>query len=223
MVICADPRAVKVVPALIATTLLLASFFAAPRAFGNTQLVPKMIVLDEPGAVYDFGGAILKWTGPGDCSQAENMLPMFTIEAPDITLRNATIIGAPDGIHIHSSGVVLEHLIFPNVCEDAVTFKRGSRRATVRFCKFANAEDKVIQATDGRFHRIHDCEFRSCVRPLRSGPTTGARFYNNTLIDCYSAVRAGGHGSLTFVWGNKYTNVRHEVQRLEGAKVIRFR
>jgi hypothetical protein len=196
--------------------------FAATAA-ARTQLVPNMIVLDEPGATYDFGGATLKWTGAGDCSQTEGMLPMFSITAPRITLRNATIIGAPDGIHIHSAGAILENLIFPDVCEDAVTFKRGSRHATVRYCKFAEAADKVIQATDGRRHRIHHCEFVRCQRPLRCGPTTGARFYDNTLTDCHSGVRAHGIGSVTLIWGNTFTRVRHPVQKLEGARIIRFR
>lgn len=199
------------------TTLLAAS------AIARTQLVPRMIVLDEPGAVYDFGGATLKWTGPGDCSQTEGMPPMFSITAPRVTLRNATIVGAPDGIHIHSAGVVLEHLVFPDVCEDAVTFKRGSRHATVRYCRFAEAEDKVIQATGGRRHQIHHCEFTRCKRPLRCGPTAGARFHDNVLTDCHSGVRANGASSVTLLWDNTFVRVRHPVQRLDGAKIIRFR
>jgi len=185
--------------------------------------VPRPLTLDEPSGIYDFGGATLKWTGAGDCSQTEGMPPMFIITAPGITLRNATIVGAPDGIHIHSAGVTVENLVFPDVCEDAITFKRGSRNATVRHCKFANAEDKVIQATGGRLHRVHHCEFRNCTRPLRCGPTTGARFYKNTLTDCHSGVRASGFGSITRMWDNTFTRVRHPTQRLGGALIIRYR
>ncbi len=192
-------------------------------AAAEVQSVPHTLTLDEPGGVYDFGGATLKWSGPGDCSQAEGMPPMFSITAPGITLRNATIIGAPDGIHIHSNNVTLEELRFPDVCEDAVTFKRGSRNATVQRCLFTNAEDKVIQATGGRLHRIHDCVFTRCRRPLRCGPGVGVRFYDNTLIDCHSGVRAGGTGCVVLVWGNAFDGVRHPVQKLAGAHIVRFR
>lgn len=184
------------------------------------QLVPQTLQLDKPNRVYDFGGATLKWTGAGDCSQTENMPPMFNITAKGVTLRNATIIGAPDGIHIHTSNVTLENLIFPDVCEDAVTFKRGARAATVRHCRFANAEDKAIQASYGRMHRIHHCHFENCTRPLRGGPETGARFYQNTLVDCHSAVRANGRSAVIIMWGNRFERVRHPVQRLEGAKIV---
>ena len=208
---------------LISLALLMVAQIAARGVERRTQLVPRTLTLDEPDGIYDFGGATLKWAGRGDCSQRESMPPMFVITAPRVTLRNATIVGAPDGIHIHSSGVILEHLIFPDVCEDAVTFKRGSRAATVRYCTFIDADDKVIQATDGRMHRVHHCEFRNCKRPLRCGPTTGARFYSNTLIDCYSGIRANGRGSVTLIWENSFTRVRHPVQRLDGAKIVSFR
>lgn len=182
-----------------------------------------MIVLDQPGATRDYRGATLVWTGPGDCSQKEGMPPMFAITAPGVTLKNATVVGAPDGIHIHSSGVTLENLVFPDVCEDAVTFKRGARRATVRGCRFANAEDKVVQASYGRWHRVTGCTFVDCARPFRSKPRVTAMFYNNEVIDCHSAVRANGHGSRTLMWGNRLQNVRHPAQRLDGAKILLFR
>ncbi len=208
------------IPTAFAASLLLAA--SSPAVPAGTIEIPKMIVLDQAGATYDYRGATLVWTGPGDCSQREGMSPMFSITAPGITLRNATIVGAPDGIHIHSRGVVLENLTFPDVCEDAVTFKRGSSRATVRRCHFAKAEDKAIQATGGRGHRVHGCIFIGCKRPFRSKPGVTAAFYQNRVSKSHSAIRADGRGSRTWVWGNTFRDVRHPIQKLDKALVIRF-
>ena len=208
------------IPTLLATSLLLATSSLAMAA--ETIRVPEMITLDRAGATYDYRGATLVWTGPGDCSQREGMSPMFAISAPGVTLKNATIIGAPDGIHIHSRGVTLENLTFPDVCEDAVTFKRGSSRATVRDCHFANAEDKAIQATGGRGHRVFRCTFTDCKRPFRSKPGVTAAFYQNIVKEAHSAIRADGRGSRTWVWGNRFRDVQHPIQRLDRALVVRF-
>ena len=205
---------------LLAAALPLATSSLTLAA--ETIEVPEMVVLDRPGATYDFKGATLVWTGPGDCSQREGMSPMFSVTAPRVTLRNATIVGAPDGIHIHSRGVILENLTFPDVCEDAITFKRGSGRATVRDCHFANAADKAIQATGGRWHRVYRCTFTDCKRPFRSKPGVTAAFYQNIVSKSHSAVRADGRGSRTWIWGNTFREVRHPIQRIDKALVIRF-
>lgn len=208
---------------------LLAPFFtvtfaspsiAKPKA--KTIKIATTLKLDKAGGIYDYEGATLVWIGRGNCSQRENMPPMFAITGKGVTLKNATIIGAPDGIHIHSADVTLENLTFPKVCEDAVTFKKGAERATVRLCHFAGAKDKVIQASYGSKHRIYRCRFENCTRAFRSKRGVTAMFYQNDVIKCGSAVRADGAGSRTILWGNKMVAVRHPVQRLDGAWALRI-
>jgi hypothetical protein len=206
--------------ALLASVIFASSSFADPAT--KTIKIPATLLLDKAGGIYDYKGATLVWTGRGDCSQRENMPPMFTITGEGITLKNAIIIGAPDGIHIHSAGVTLENLTFPNVCEDAVTFKKGAQRATVRDCHFAGAKDKVIQASYGKRHRVYRCRFENCTRAFRSKRGVTAIFYQNDVINCSSAVRADGTGSRTILWGNKFVAVRHPVQRLDGAWALRI-
>ncbi len=201
---------------------ILATAAPISGAWGGTLKVGETVILDRAGATYDYRGATLVWTGRGDCSQKEGMPPMFTITAPDVTLKNAVVVGAPDGIHICSARVTLENLTFPKVCEDAVTFKRGARRATVRDCQFAGAEDKVIQAGHGRGHRVYRCRFEGCRRPFRSKTGVTALFYRNVVVNCHSAVRADGRGSRTLMWGNRMEGVRHRKQTYDGARVVRF-
>lgn len=205
---------------VLATALVVATPASAGK---NTRKISHTVRLDRAGATYDYGGATLVWTGRGDCSQRENMPPMFAITAPGVTLKNAIIVGAPDGIHIYSKGVVLENLTFPDVCEDAVTFKRGASKATIRDCRFAKAKDKVIQASHGRGHKIYRCHFENCARAFRSKAGVTAKFHQNHLKNCRTGVRADGKGSRTTMWNNRFENVRHPVQLFDGAKVLRFR
>ena len=192
-----------------------------PTPSGKTIIVRETITLSRRSSIYDYEGATLIWKGAGDCSQSENMPPMFRISGRGITIRNATIIGAPDGIHISTSRVRVENISFPDVCEDAITMKAGARWARVSGCYFARAEDKAIQCTHGYGHHVFDNVFVDVKRAFRSKTGVNASFYRNRLYHCGSAVRADGRGSNTKTWGNTFIFVRHPYQALDRA-IIRL-
>ncbi len=158
-----------------------------PRPSGKTLVVHETITLNRRNATYDYEGATLIWKGAGDCSQKENMPPIFHINGRGVTLKNATIIGAPDGIHISAVGVRIENISFPDVCEDAITMKAGARWARVSHCYFARAADKAIQCTYGYGHHVFENTFVDVKCAFRSKPGVNASFYRNRLYHCGSA------------------------------------
>lgn len=186
-----------------------------PEPSGKTIVVRETITLDRRNTTYDYEGATLIWKGAGDCSQRENMPPIFSITANGVTVKNATIRGAPDGIHIHAWRVSLEAISFPDVCEDAVTMKAGARWARVSGCYFALAADKAIQCSYGHGHRVYDNVFVGVKCAFRSKPGVTASFYRNRLYHCGSAIRADGRGSNSKTWGNTFIFVRHPYQPLD--------
>lgn len=212
-------------PALAA--LLLANSAAAldtraprpPKPSGKIIIVRDTITLDRRNTTYDYEGATLVWKGPGDCSQTEDMAPMFRINGSGITVKNATIDGAPDGIHINAARVTLENIIFPDVCEDAVTMKERARWSRVHNCYFAKAADKAVQCSYGNGHRVYDNVFVGVKCAFRSKKGVTASFYRNRVYHGDSAVRADGRGSNSKTWGNTFIFVRDPYQPLERAVI----
>jgi hypothetical protein len=188
-----------------------------PKPSGKTLVVRTTITLSRRNATYDYEGATLIWKGAGDCSQKENMPPIFHISGRGVTLKNATIIGAPDGIHISAVGVRIENISFPDVCEDAITMKAGARWARISRCYFARAADKAIQCTYGYGHHVFENTFVDVKCAFRSKPGVNASFYRNRLYHCGSAVRADGRGSNSKTWGNTFIFVKHPYQPLDRA------
>ena len=190
-----------------------------PKPSGKVIIVRETITLAKRNATFDYEGATFRWEGPGDCSQTEDMPPMFRILGSGITVKNCTIIGAPDGIHIKGARVSLENISFPDICEDAVTMKEGSRWAKISKCYFAKADDKAIQCTYGNGHRVFDNIFVDVKVCFRSKKDVTASFYRNRLYHCDGGVRADGRKSNTKVWGNTFIFVRHPYEEIEGAVI----
>lgn len=190
-----------------------------PAPSGKKIIVRDTITLDRRNTTYDYEGATLIWKGPGDCSQTEDMPPIFRITGNGITVKNATIVGAPDGIHIQAARVTIENISFPDVCEDAITMKDGARWSKVTKCFFAKATDKAIQCSHGSGHRIYDNIFVNVRCALRSKEGVNASFYRNKLHTCKSGVRGDGRGSNTKTWDNTFIFVRQPYERLDNAVI----
>ena len=188
-----------------------------PEPSGKIIIVRDTITLDRRNTTYDYEGATLVWKGAGDCSQKEGMPPIFRINGSGITVKNATIEGAPDGIHINAARVTLENIIFPDICEDAVTMREGARWARIRGCYFAKAEDKAIQCSYGHGHRVYDNIFVGVKFAFRSKAGVTASFYRNRVYHAGGAVRADGRGSNTKTWGNTFIFVKDPYQPLDKA------
>ena len=190
-----------------------------PKPSGKVIIIRDTITLTKRNATFDYEGATLRWQGSGDCSQKENMPPIFNIAGSGITVKNCTIVGAPDGIHISAARVTLENISFPDVCEDAITMKKGARWGKIHKCYFAKAVDKAIQCTYGNGHHVHDNVFVDVRVAFRSKTGASSSFYRNRLYRCASGVRADGRKSNTKVWGNIFVFVRFPYTELDRAVI----
>jgi len=161
----------------------------------------------QDGRTVSFGGDALVWKGEGDCSQNESMEPIISVQGDGVTVRNALIVESPDGIHVSGKDVVIENIVFPKICEDAIT-ANGADNLIIRNCDFRGARDKAIQLNAGRNIVIEDCVFEDCSKPVRvkSGVTVTVR--NNVCRDATFFVLADGPGA----------DVRVENNRVEGSE-----
>src|SRR5690606_1484903 len=108
-------------------------------------LVQVKDTIDVSG-VFDCEGATYRWIGAGECSQKEDMPPIFKMR-DNSTLKNCFIENAPDGIHIRGSNVVIDNVVFPNVCEDAISTSSNTKvnNVLITNSQFANCGDKCLQ------------------------------------------------------------------------------
>ncbi|MFC2074789.1 pectate lyase [Bdellovibrionota bacterium] len=141
-----------------------------PKHIGTVVPVSKTITIGE-NETLDGKGNLYKWVGAGDCSQTENMPPMFVLLS-GATLKNIWIENAPDGVHIKGSNVTIDNLINVDVCEDAVSISKSKKylvgsNITIKNSKFYYCEDKGIQLTRGSNILIKRNEFYDCSQPIR--------------------------------------------------------
>ncbi len=174
----------------------------------------------QDGRTVSFGGDALVWTGEGDCSQNEAMEPIISVQGDGVTVRNAVIRDSPDGIHVSGPNVVIENIVFPEICEDAIT-ANGADNLVIRNCAFRGARDKAIQLNSGRNIVIENCVFEECSKPVRvkGGVTVTVR--NNTSRKSSVFVFADGPGAEAVVTGNDVTESKMFLRAEDGA-VIRF-
>jgi pectate lyase len=161
----------------------------------------------QNGRTVSFGGDALKWKGEGDCSQNEHMEPIISVQGDGVTVRNAFIVEAPDGIHVSGKNVVIENVVFPKVCEDAIT-ANGADNLIIRNCAFRGARDKVIQLNGGRNILIENCYFEDCAKPVRVKPGVTVTVRNNVSRGARAFVLADGEGAHALVEGNEVTKSR---------------
>ena len=182
------------------------------RTFDIIQYFP------QNGRTVSFGGDALKWKGEGDCSQNESMEPIISIQGDGITVRSAFIVESPDGIHVSGKNAVIENVVFPKVCEDAIT-ANGADNLIIRNCAFRGAKDKVIQLNAGKNILVENCYFEDCTKPVRvkKGVTV-------TVRNCVSRgstvfVMADGEGARAVVEDNEVKKSEWLVKAQKGAVI----
>jgi pectate lyase len=167
----------------------------------KTRNFNRIEYVAQNGRVVSFGGLALKWTGEGDCSQNEGMEPIISVQGNGVTVRNAFVVESPDGIHVSGKNVIIENVVFPKVCEDAIT-ANGADNLIIRNCAFRGARDKVIQLNGGKNILIENCYFEDCAKPVRvkAGVTVTVR--NNVSRGTTVFVLADGKDASAVVENN---------------------
>jgi len=194
--------------AVLSLSLLIAAqALAVPDASVFDQKPKKSRSFDiiqyiaQKNRTVSFGGDALVWKGEGDCSQNEGMEPIISVQGDGVTVRNAFIVESPDGIHVSGRKVVIENVIFPKVCEDAIT-ANGADNLIIRNCAFRGAKDKAIQLNGGKNIVVEDCYFEDCAKPVRVKPGVTVTVRNNVSRDSAIFVLADGKGASAVVEGN---------------------
>jgi len=186
---------------------LIVPAMAAPDASVFDQKPSKSRSFDiiqyfaQDGRTVSFGGDALKWTGEGDCSQNEGMEPIISVQGDGVTVRNAFIVETPDGIHVSGKNAVIENMIFPKVCEDAIT-ANGADNLIIRNCAFRGAKDKVIQLNGGTNIVVENCYFENCSKPVRVKKGVTVTVRNNVARGTTVFVMADGKDAHAVVENN---------------------
>lgn len=218
----------RFVPVALAFSLLAGgSLHADPRELATwlerkptkVRKVNGILYFPQPGREVNFGREGLRWTGPGDCdSQREAQSVIMELQGPRVTVRGGYIIEAPDGVHVKNADCVIDGMIFPDVCEDAITAD-GADRLVIRNCVFRGAADKAIQLNRGRDILIENCYFEDCAKPVRvkAGVTV-------TVRNCYAKnsaafVLADGEGAEARVENNRVDGAKYFVEAKKGAVI----
>ena len=178
----------------------------------------KIQYFAQTGRTVSFGGDALKWKGEGDCSQNEHMEPIISAQGDGVTIRNAVIVESPDGVHVSGKNVVIENLIFPKVCEDAIT-ANGADNLIIRNCAFRGAKDKAIQLNAGKNIVIENCYFEDCAKPVRVKPGVTVTVRNNVSRNTTVFVLADGKAAVAAVDGNDVKKSKWFVKAQKGAAI----
>ncbi|TQV74159.1 hypothetical protein FKG94_16245 [Exilibacterium tricleocarpae] len=211
---------------------------------GKTVDVRETITVGE-NEIFDGNGDMYDWNGEGDCSQREGMPPMFIL-LPGSTLKNLWIRGAPDGIHVKGSNIVIDNIVNVDVCEDAISISKSKHYVTGENIKILNSEffhchDKAIQLTRGTDILIKNNEFYDCAKAVRiKEQAQSIRFEDNRVFDARSVIKVTGgkgyakgnfirgsrvgfwaekSGSLIDTGGNVFVDVIEKYRETEGGKV----
>ncbi|HEX9972053.1 MAG TPA: right-handed parallel beta-helix repeat-containing protein [bacterium] len=198
---------------------LRAAFDSVVAAGGGTitfNVSDTTILIDD--RIYFYGNnmtldgedrnLVLKYVGPDSCNQIEGQDHFIEIHGDNNVLRNLTLIGFPDGIHVQSGyDNIVENVKFPIVCEDAITNNgRGFEafRTIIRKCYFENSEDKAVMINNGGSATVEDCEFVDCMQPVRAGGRSGHYVVRNCIFRGRSTGPrfSGGKDGMTVIFEN---------------------
>lgn len=182
------------------------------RSFSRIEYVA------QNGRTVSFGGDALKWKGEGDCSQNEGMEPIISVQGDGVTIRNAYMVETPDGIHVSGKNVVIENIVFPKVCEDAIT-ANGADNLIIRNCAFRGAKDKVIQLNGGKNILVENCYFENSSKPVRVKPGVTVTVRNNVSRNTTAFVMADGEGARAVVENNDVKKSEWFVKAQKGAEI----
>lgn len=156
----------------------------------ETVYVQSPIVVN---GIFDGKFKHYKWVGDGDCSQREDMPPMFKILQNSV-LKNVSIEGAPDGIHIYGDNVKITNIVIDDVCEDAISAKGIRSNIVVESSYFGKCEDKGIQLST-EINKVSDVLlegnlFEDCTCAIRIKENDGVvNIQNNFFVKSHFGVR----------------------------------
>jgi hypothetical protein len=184
----------------------------------KTRKIDRIQYFPHAGKEVRFGGQVLRWTGEGNCDQKEGQKPIIEVQADGVSVRNAVIIESPDGIHVNAKDAVIENIVFPKVCEDAIT-SNGADRLVIRNCAFRGARDKAIQLNGGKDVLIENCYFENCAKPVRVKAGTTVTIRNCVAKGSVVFVLADGAGANVRVEGNFIEKSKWFVKAEKGAVI----
>jgi len=154
-----------------------------------------------------------------NCSQKEGQDHFIEIHGDNNAVRNFTLLGFPDGIHIQSgNNNLVENLKFPYICEDAVTNNGRGFEAfgtIIRGCYFAEAEDKAVMINNGGSAVIESCEFVNCAQPVRAGGKRGEYVIKDCTFRGVSTgprFSGGAEGMRIFFQKNTVKNAKYGIR-----------
>lgn len=182
------------------------------RRFDIIQYFP------QEGREVSFGGDALKWRGKGECSQKESQEPIIEVQGNGVKVRNAVILGSPDGIHVTAKNVTIEQITFPDVCEDGIT-ANGADRLVIRDCYFRDAKDKAIQLNSGKDILIENCVFEDCQTPIRVKPGVTVTVRNCEANGVKYFIYADGDAEV-IAEGNRIRNSDTAIRLENGARAV---
>jgi pectate lyase len=114
--------------------------------------------------------------------------------------------------------VVIENIVFPKVCEDAIT-ANGADNLIIRNCAFRGAKDKVIQLNGGTNILIEDCYFENCAKPVRVKKGVTVTVRNNVSRGTTVFVLADGEAAHAIVENNDVTKSEWFAKAQKGAVI----
>ena len=168
-----------------------------------------------------------KYTGPDACSQTEGQDHFIEIHGDRNVLRNFTLDGFPDGVHVQQGcDNLVEGLRFPRVCEDAVTNNgRGFEafRTIIRNCYFENAEDKAVMINNGGLVTVENCEFVDCMQPVRAGGSSGRHVVRKCVFRGRSTgprFSGGAEGMVIEFAGNVVEEAAYGIRIYDSVQAI---
>jgi hypothetical protein len=214
------------------------------NAGGKIEIAATINIMKSDVVVDGKDKMKLVWIGPGECNKKPTNHAVFTIKASRVTLRNFSVLGAPDGLHVNSGDAsVIDHVVFPYVCEDAIT--NGNKKpnsatnTVIKNSYFMNSDDKAIQVNGGSV-RVDNCSFKNVFRSIgacaeKADPgwhdvgecpvPTHIEATGNVIDSCRGyAMRAAGKaekgaaGTLRAI-GNRFSNCAPAIQAEESGQV----
>ncbi len=188
-------------------------------ASAQAKTVKVSKTINVSGKTFDGSGDTYVWTGSGNCGDSEGMPPMFNL-GNGAKLKNIIIRGAPDGVHITGSDVVIDGMVNEDVCEDGISFRNAkSKNIVVQNSKLNHCSDKGVSTVRGSNIRFLNNEFRDCARAIRiKGEAKSVKIEGNQFFSVDSGIMV--EKATISIKNNFAQDSDHLLYAFDGATVI---
>jgi hypothetical protein len=173
--------------------------------------IKKGIAVGKSGWIFDGGDlAKLLWKGAGSCDKKSRTseYAFFGVDASNVTLKNFTAHGAPEGIHISTgNNNTIDNATFTEICEKAI--RNGNKASNAakntlvinsKFYVNKGPADHVILVQGGSI-RVESSYFK--------GKT-------NSIAACAENPDPGDHGKVPCKVPSKITAIGNTVDGCSG-------